>query len=230
MCVCVCVWFFASIIFEIFLLTDWVPRRKKEEAVNLKDLHKDIAKEQSGIQTNKPTHRRPGSSSSLQQANLRRSQSQNSVPVMDDDGFVQINRASIRKVSSKVEILQPEKEEGPSAQLGKSEMRRTQSQPTMTSSNKKAPLLSPDECGDKAKNMLKEDFVGGDPDDAVLTVHDLVQMGTAGDVDRGTKVVESSVFLVMEMKKQEATKCAVVLCRAFKEGKIPAESFKKGVF
>jgi muramoyltetrapeptide carboxypeptidase LdcA involved in peptidoglycan recycling len=33
-------------------------------------------------------------------------------------------------------------------------------------------LLSPNECATKAKNLLKEYFIGGDTDDAVWTVHE----------------------------------------------------------
>ncbi|KAL3941737.1 MAG: hypothetical protein SGBAC_003949 [Bacillariaceae sp.] len=212
---------------------EWVSRRQKETAVNLKDLHKEIAKEEKdGGSPNKQNSRRSTGGSSLSQASssLRRTQSVSSVPVTDDEGFVEINRTSIRKVSSKVEIMQPQKDEA-TPMPKKSEMRRTQSQPAnMKMADKHAPVLSPDECGDKAKNMLKEYFVGGDTADAVLTVSELVQVGIDGDVERGAKVVEGSVFLVLEMKKEEAAKCAAVLCSAFKEGKIPADSFIKGFF
>jgi len=214
---------------------DWVSRRQKEVAVNLKDLHKDIAKEEKGGGSNKQQNNRRSSANSQASSSLRRTQSVSNVPVADDDGFVEINRSSLRKVSSKVEILQPEKDGAAPPLPKKADLRRTQSQPSnmkevaaaSTAKAKKAPL-SPDECGDKAKNMLKEYFVGGDTDDAILTVNELVQVGTAGDVERGTKVVESSVFLVMEMKKEEASKCAIILSRAFKEGKIPADSFSRG--
>jgi len=200
---------------------DWVSRRKKETAVNLNELHKEIANEEKGS-----TH---GSKQNNRRQNQRRS---GGVPVTDDDGFVQINRASIRKVTSKVEILAPEKDSGapPMPKKTASQPANTkQSAPNSPTKTKKAPVLSPGECGDKAKNMLKEYFIGGDADDALLTLDEIVQVGTAGDIDRGAKVVESSVFLIMEMKKEEATKCAIILCRAFKEGKIPAVSFSDGL-
>lgn len=216
----------------------WVSRRKEEKAVNLNELHKEIAKEEKAAKQGN-NNRRPGS-----QQNLRRSVSVSSVPVMDGDGFVQISNRSFRKVSSKVEILAPEKEGGngtggpPPPVPKKSEMRRSVSQPANMKQSEppgspppkagKVPL-SPDECGEKAKNMLKEFFVGGDADDAVLTVDEIVRTGTAGDLDRGAKVVESAVFLIMEMKEAEAIKCASVLCRAHSEGKIPAGSFGGGL-
>lgn len=218
-----------------FLSTDWVSRRKKESAVNLKELHDQIAKEEKAAAKPSKQNNRRSSASQASTTSLRRSQSQSSVPVVDDDGFVQINRASIRKVGSKVQLLAEEGDAGPPPVPPKSDLRRTQSQPAMPKTpvspakSKKAPVLSPDECAKKTKNMFKEYFVGGDTDDAVLTVDEMVQVGTAGDVERGAKVVESGIFLVMEMKKEEASKCAVVLCRAFKEGKIPADSFSKGL-
>lgn len=203
----------------------------------LGDLHKEIAQEErAAASASKQNKRRSGAQSS---SNLRRSQSVSSVPATDNDGFVPINRSSIRKVSSKVEIMAPEKGGGapPPSMPSKSEMRRSQSQPAdmkkfapgSPAKSKNTPVLSPDECGEKAKNMFKEYFVGGDTGDAILTLSEVVQVGTAGDVDRGAKFVESSVFLVMEMKKEDAAKCAMILCRAFTEGKIPAESFPKGL-
>jgi len=214
---------------------NWVSRRKKESAVNLKELHDQIAKEEKAAAKPSRQNNRRSGSSQASTTSLQRSQSQSSVPVVDDDGFVQINRASIRKVGSKVQLLTEEGDAGPPPVPTKGVLRRTQSQPAMPKTpvspakSKKAPGLSPDECAKKTKNMFKEYFVGGDTDDAVLTVDEMVQVGTAGDVERGAKVVESGIFLVMEMKKEEASKCAVVLCRAFKEGKIPADSFSKGL-
>ena len=87
----------------------------------------------------------------------------------------------------------------------------------------------PDECGDKAKNILKEYFVGGDADDAVLSIHELVGAGNEGSVARGTKVVESAVLLVLEMKQEHVDKFLGLYLRCAKEKKIEGESFVLGL-
>jgi hypothetical protein len=205
--------------------------------VNLNDLHKEIAKEEGrGSKPNKANRR--VSSTQI----LRRSASVTSVPVVDDDGFVEISRASVKKVSSKLDMINLDEDSGssgapPPPPKTKAAMKRSQSQPASMSNSppsssatkKGAPALSPDKCSDKAKNMLKEYFVGGDTADAILTVSEMVQAGSDGAVERGAKVIEGCVFLVIEMKREEAEKCAVVLCRAFKEEKLPAESIVKGL-
>lgn len=89
--------------------------------------------------------------------------------------------------------------------------------------------LKPDECGNKAKNILKEYFVGGDMNDAVLSIHELVGAGCEGSIARGTKVVESAVLLVMERKVEDVTKFLDVYLRCAKENKIENESFHLGL-
>eukprot|EP00581_Thalassiosira_minuscula_P010352 CAMPEP_0183702842 /NCGR_PEP_ID=MMETSP0737-20130205/811_1 /TAXON_ID=385413 /ORGANISM="Thalassiosira miniscula, Strain CCMP1093" /LENGTH=925 /DNA_ID=CAMNT_0025929519 /DNA_START=277 /DNA_END=3054 /DNA_ORIENTATION=- len=88
---------------------------------------------------------------------------------------------------------------------------------------------TPDECGEKAKNALKEYFVGGDTDDAVLSIHELVGTGDEGSVERGTKVVESAVLLVLEMKAEDVDKFLSVYLRCAKEKKIEGEAFIQGL-
>lgn len=216
------------------MVTGWVTRRKKETAKNIADLHKEIAKEEAAAAKASKMNRRVSSSQ-----NLRRVSSVSSAPAMDDDGFVEITRGSMKKVSSKLDMMNLN-DEAASQQpksVPKTVMRRSQSQPASmssyasTSPAKKAPAetLSPDKCSDKTKSMLKEYFVGGDSDDAVLTLHEMIQSGSDGSIERGAKAIEGGVFLVMEMKKEHAEKCAAVFCRAFKEGKLPAESIALGL-
>lgn len=93
----------------------------------------------------------------------------------------------------------------------------------------KVNYLSPDECGDKAKNVLKEFFVGGDADDAVLSIHELVGAGDDGSVDRGAKVVEAAVLAVLEMKQEHVDKFLGVYLRCAKEKKLEGDSFIAGL-
>ena len=89
--------------------------------------------------------------------------------------------------------------------------------------------LAPDECGEKAKNILKEYFVSHDADDAVLSIHELVGAGDEGSVERGTKVVESAVLLVLEMKAEHVDKFLGIYLRCATEKKIEGESFVLGL-
>lgn len=88
---------------------------------------------------------------------------------------------------------------------------------------------SPEECGNKAKDTLKEFFVGGDLDDAVLTFHELIGAGNEGSVDRGSKVIEGSVLMVLEMKAEDVEKMMKVVSKCHEEKKIEASSFAPGL-
>ena len=88
---------------------------------------------------------------------------------------------------------------------------------------------SANECGDKAKNVLKEYIVGGDADDAILSIHELVGVGNEGSIDRGTKVVERAVLMVLEMKQSDVDKFLGLYLRCAKEGKIEGTSFVMGL-
>lgn len=227
--------FYVPHIFSSSLYLGWVTRRKKETAKNLSDLRKEIAKEEAAAaRASKMNHR----SNSSQ--NLRRVSSLSSTPTVDDDGFVEITRGSMKKVNSKLDMMSLN-EEQPKVPPPSTIMRRSQSQPasmssysqssSASSSSKMASknILSPDKCSDKMKSTLKEYFVGGDTDDAILTVHEMVQTGSEGSIERGAKVVEGGVLLVLEMKKEHVEKCTTVLCRAFKEAKLSSESIKVGM-
>jgi len=180
-----------------------------------------------------------------------------SKPQVDDDGFVSIAPSKGFNRSSSTTAMARSQPEGkpdgggrrPSeskfALLNQSDSRRKNKK---GSSNKLAEIaatsvvekksevkksdvnyLTPDECGKKAKNVLKEYFVGGDMDDAVLSIHELVGAGYEGSIERGTQVVESAVLLVMEMKADAVKKMLAVYLRCAKEHKIEVDSFRLGL-
>jgi len=236
----------------------WVKRREEETAKTIDQIHKEVAKEEQKAKMN----RRPSSQSSLQ-SSLRRATSMSSAPTIDEDGFVEINRQSMRRVSSKSEMGSRQNSNNNIAGMNDAAkippLRRSQSQPTSMSQytspflkknlQKKSdvptappmpvpmeddapmapPTLSPEECGKKIKNVLKEYFVGGDTDDAVLTVHELVQVGTDGSVERGGKVIEGASLMVMEMKAEEVDKALKILLRCIVENKLQSESIVLGL-
>lgn len=99
---------------------------------------------------------------------------------------------------------------------------------TTSTTTKTVPSL--EQCATKTKTLLKEYFVGGDTDDAVLSVDELVNVGLDGSVDRGAKVIESGTLLVMEMKELEVTKFITIMKRSITDGKLPKESIIKGLY
>ncbi len=239
-------------------LPGWVQRRKIETAKSIADLHKELAKEE------KNQRRNSSMSISTSQSNLRRSSSLAAAAssAVDDDGFMEISRATMKKVGSKQNIPAgmvdtipgiPSKTKG-------QKMRRAQSTPAAMSSSftigtpsstpikvknistnnmATAPslpaafpsknVMSVDNCQSKMKSILKEYFVGGDTADAVLSVHEMIQVGIEGSIERGAKAFETGVLMVMEMKEGNVKQFLTVLESCIKESKIEKEALIQGL-
>ncbi len=230
-----------------------------ETAKSIADLHKELAKEE------KNQRRNSSMSISTSQSNLRRSTSLAAAAssVVDDDGFMEISRATMKKVGSKHNIptgLADTVPGIPSKPKGQ-KMRRAQSTPAAMSSSftigtpsstpikqKKvstnnmttAPSLPPafppvvknvmsiDQCQSKMKSILKEYFVGGDTADAVLSVHEMIQVGAEGSIERGAKAFETGVLMVMEMKEGNVNQFLTVLESCIKDSKIEKAALVQG--
>ncbi len=123
--------------------------------------------------------------------------------------------------------------QGKFSALNKSDSRRKikkeSSDNLVEDSKPKITYPSPDECGAKAKLIIKEYLVSGDIDDAVLSIHELVGAGSEGSFKRGTEVVKSAVLLVLEMRQDDVNKFLGVLLRCAKEKKIEGEVFVTGL-
>ena len=89
--------------------------------------------------------------------------------------------------------------------------------------------LTPDECGKKAVNILKEFFVGGDADDAVLSFKELIAAGAEGSVERGAKAMESAVLMALEEKQNNVDKFLTIYSRNFAEKILEAPSVVIGL-
>ena len=229
-------------------------RRKVEKAKTIAEIHKELAMEEKA----KAVASRRSSTSAI---NLRRSSSVASVPTnmssstsmsniaqADEDGFVQIKRGSMKKVTSKGQAMnQMENNSGPVPVRPKKGpmLRRSVSQPAAMSGVEPSPftakrikenfgklpglpslptaaeapsapkVFSPNECSDKAKNIFKEYFVGGDTNDAVLSIQELVAIEHPdGEATvRAGKIIEGVTLMVMEMKETEVKKVLTVLRR-----------------
>lgn len=93
----------------------------------------------------------------------------------------------------------------------------------------KVEYKSPEECGKKAKNYLKEYFVSGDIDDIVLSIDELVVTGAEGSVERGSKIVEGGALMVLEMKAADVEKFLTVMSACIEKKKIESASIVSGL-
>lgn len=217
----------------------WVTRRKEETAKTLAQIHKEVAKEERAA-------KRSSSSASLRSKGSKHRSSGDvrnidKKPQVDEDGFVSV--AKSKTVSRSVSMTAMDSSRGstaskPSRQSSQSKFAVLHESGPSKKSSKSKPVeeakpkiiyLSPEECSEKAKNILKEYFVGGDTADAVLSIHELVGAGDDGSIARGTKVVEAAVLLVLEMKKEDIEKFLRVYLECAKDNKIEGESFVLGL-
>jgi len=89
---------------------------------------------------------------------------------------------------------------------------------------------TPEERGNKAQNILREFFVGGDTDDVLLSIRELIgTVGSDGYTERGAKVIEKAVLLVLEMKQGEVDKFLSLYSQSFVEKSIAAPSIVAGL-
>lgn len=231
----------------------WVQRRKEETAKTISQIHKEAAKE-AKRSTSSGNLRKHGSSNNLRQKPTIDADGFEQVP---SGGFGRskslgnfASQSSLHRASKKPEQGVSRSKsassgafsafaESKNASMGgrKSSMRREKSEgsslPNLDEKKESnVPRIvykSPEECGNKAKDNLKEFFVGGDLDDAVLTFHELIGAGNEGSVDRGSKVIEGSVLMVLEMKAEDVAKMMRVVSRCYEEKKIESASFASGL-
>jgi len=91
--------------------------------------------------------------------------------------------------------------------------------------------VDPATCAKKIQSILKEYYVSGDTDDAVLSVAELVQASDGGtaSIERGAKVIEGGTFFAMEGKPTDVPKMLEVMVRCVSEGKILPASIVPGL-
>jgi hypothetical protein len=214
----------------------WVARRKEEKAKTLKEIHKDVAQEE--METS-----RRGSTVSLRKPIVSRAMMAVAIPaepqdaVTDDQGFQQVTkpkRGSARRVDGaapKSSLQAALSGTGPAARpkAGRSAV-SSQPPPMTTTLPVVEQYLAPEEFEGKATSMFKDYFISEDIDDALLTIGELIDVERDGHTDRGTALVAASLLLIMEMKKQEATKLVTLMRRCIKEEKLSNESLVKGIY
>eukprot|EP00592_Proboscia_alata_P007131 CAMPEP_0194355702 /NCGR_PEP_ID=MMETSP0174-20130528/3572_1 /TAXON_ID=216777 /ORGANISM="Proboscia alata, Strain PI-D3" /LENGTH=957 /DNA_ID=CAMNT_0039125077 /DNA_START=111 /DNA_END=2984 /DNA_ORIENTATION=+ len=100
---------------------------------------------------------------------------------------------------------------------------------------------TPQECAESSKNTIKEFFVGGDLDDAVLSIRELVGPKDSEEeggsvitedntnLNRGAKVVEAGILHVLEMKKADVDKFMVLMKRCINDAILRTTHFSRGM-
>lgn len=216
-------------------------RRKHEKAKTIAEIHKEVQEEEAEARRRSYSDDFSGFGSF---GNRRRCSSNDNFPSSpkldrkpkaDMDGFTAVPKRSsfMRRTVSDVEvadIYNKEKSSGPRkghATTASSATIKTSSTPKIVE------YPDPEQCKEKTKTILKEYFVGGDTDEAIRSLDELIGAGSSNDdhgsVDRGAAVIESGVLLVMEMKQEEVQKFLAVIKRCLQQKKIEKESFPVGL-
>lgn len=207
-------------------------RRQEESAKTLSQIHKEVAREERA--------RRSSSTNALRntaKGNIRRGASSGELDKtqktrVDKDGFVSVGSSkSVHRSASMTALQRSQSDGGWQKQPARSStvLKKADESKLENVSEMKPMYLSPEACGEKSKCIVKEYFVGGDTDDAVLSIHELVGAGDNGSVERGAKIIESAILVVLEMKHEEADKLLTVFLRCAKENKLEASSFVRGL-
>mmetsp|Transcript_20138 Transcript_20138/g.36528 ORF Transcript_20138/g.36528 Transcript_20138/m.36528 type:complete len:362 (-) Transcript_20138:226-1311(-) len=237
----------------------WVTRRKEEKAKTIAQIYKEVAKEEaqaarrSGSSNNmqgRGNNNRDNSSSSLRRSgtgdvrNLQRSGSTSgksqAKTIVDQDGFVQVSKgmgrpntsASSYKKSSRKQQGSFAAEHGSTKSSDKKAGKKMQREEPALVPETVAPKkdhVAADECGNKAKGILKEYFVGGDTDEAVLSFAELICAGEDGSVERGAKMMQVGTLMVIEMKEVEVKNFLTVLSKCISDKKMEPKSIAIGL-
>lgn len=207
----------------------WVTRRKEETAKTLDQIHEEVAKEERTALIKR-------ASSSGRSVGLRRGVSTGDVRIraeqVDNDGFVSVAVSKGRSVSYTLPRSQSDgfQKYATRGSIVKSTTASTTSLAGISEEDRpKISYPSPDECGNKAKTILKEFFINGETLDAVLSLQEIVGAGNAGSLERGVEVIKNSVLLVLEMRREDVDKFLEVCLRCVQEKSIESESIILGL-
>ena len=230
---------------------DWVHRRENEKPKTIAEIHKEVRQEEE--EARRRSYSDDWSGSSFGGRRRISSDDYTTSPgydkprkVVDADGFVSIQKRgnNVRRAVSDVDVTdvynkqnsqskkKPAATAVPPSPSSRSRTVTSQIQ-TADATPKIVEYPDPQECKDKAKTIFKEYFIGGDTQDAILSIDELVGAGRDnedhGSIERGAAVIESGVLLVMEMKQQEVQKFLAVIKRCLQQNKIEKDSLPLGL-
>jgi translation initiation factor 4G len=219
----------------------WETRRKVETAKTLSQIHKEAAREDAKVRRSGSSGniRKSGSSSSKSGSSsnvrkLSRTTSTGGSVQVDADGFTTVPKKStiprsksegVHDVKSKSEpTLAPTVSKF--AALVDIEEKQESSAPAIVSVPDKVPTEK--DVEKSMQNILKEFFVACDPDDAVLSVKELIGEND-GVVERTSAVLSGGCLLIMESKQDEVDKFISLVKRCFDEGVITKDRVLAGL-
>lgn len=192
---------------------DWTSRRKVESAKTISQIHKEAAQDA----------RRSTSSSNSRKQPVK--------PIVDEDGFTQVvgtgSSGSRGKQSSSKLIVSNISNIPSSNAFDRSSESRNVTDKSISKLVEQKQNMTPKDYLNKAKTVLKEFFVGGDEDDAVLSFQEII--GADLSIERGSMAFEGGVSLVLEMRQEEVQKFINIMSRCYREKIISAESIRKGI-
>lgn len=211
----------------------WVKRREEEKATTLAQIHKSVAHEEAVSRRGGQTPSQPiGRSRSSGGLSKQTPTPNPSLQQADDsDGFTAVEKSkkvSMKRTGSGLQVSSLQL-----AAAGGSTSQPQKPKPAVVEKVSPPPSVveypNPVLCGVKMQSILKEYFIGGDTDDAVLSVKEIVGASHNGDVARGTSVLESGILFVLERKKEDVEKFLLVATRCIQEDDIPRESVVKSL-
>jgi len=197
----------------------WVTRRKELTAKTIDQIHQEVAKEEANAARRSSSKR-----------SLMNQRSGSLKPIVDDDGFVHVvpRAASYsnlsRSVSETATTPMP-----PKHSLGRSQSFSVAPKNPAPPPKPSKAFLGVKDIEAKTRNVLKEYFVSGEKDDAIVSINELVGAGHNGSIDRGAKVIETGCLLVMEMKEENVKKMMALFNQCLNDGKLEKTSLAKGL-
>jgi translation initiation factor 4G len=225
----------------------WVKRREQERAKTIAQIHMDVAMEEeqsARLRANSFVTRSPKVNRTVRRATSDASSNMfhaNSITefVSNDNSNGQAEAPALpnlsrRVVSSGVTLspLNNARTRTDAFSLTRQGDISPPSSPLLQnnlSAEKIVEYLEPYECGVKVKSLLHEFLVGGDIDDAVLTIDELVGCDNEGHITRGAAVVESAILAVLERKETDVRKCQALLSRCLSERKLDMAALPLGL-
>lgn len=212
----------------------WTSRRKEESAKTIEQIHKDAAADL-----------RRSSSSLSRSASASSIRVQPSKPVADADGFIEVLASSggfsrakssgnFKKIDSQNNITIAKMNTSPFP--SQKDLPRNEPKTVESNNSYKAPMqrdsyefLEPKQCGLKAVTCIKEYFVTGDADEVILTLQELIGYGNEGAKERAAKVVESCIFMALEMKVDDVEKFLQIIVRCYNDKKLEKAAIAAGL-
>lgn len=232
----------------------WKTRRKEETAKTIEQIHKEVAKEERAMKKRGSSSNLQRMSSRSSSGDIRNLDRQKIVT--DADGFTTVSKGSgiSRSVSSNSlrrngstssnrgkndgsskPRLKKSASGGSFAMLRDSGSKKDKStKPPLDVKPQEKPkekkeYKAPRDCGKSSIIILKEYIVGGDMDDAVLSIFELIGSETDdGALERGTAIIDSSCGHVLECKAEDVDKYLTLFMRCANEKKISAKMFEGG--